>query len=128
MLVYQFIYRFDQLLGVTSFGIGCKSIVSGEQIPAVFGSINSVIGWIHREASAGQFCKKPNVLRRVLSWETRNPSCKCGVKKATKFTIDAKITGGTEAEENEFPWAALVLITKRSGATSRCGGSLINER
>ena len=37
--------------------------------------------------------------------------------------------GGQFAEVNEFPWAAyLSLRSTESGATGRCGGSLISDR
>ena len=37
--------------------------------------------------------------------------------------------GGQEAEVNEFPWAALLLLrSSETNRTSRCGGSLISDR
>ena len=52
--------------------------------------------------------------------------CVCGERGSTS-KLDLKITGGQDAGVNEFPWAALLLITD-GGKPRRCGGSLINDR
>ena len=38
-----------------------------------------------------------------------------------------RVVDGEEADIHEFPWAALILITK-AGETSRCGGTLVSDR
>eukprot|EP00092_Neocalanus_flemingeri_P031312 GFUD01034008.1.p1 GENE.GFUD01034008.1~~GFUD01034008.1.p1 ORF type:complete len:384 (+),score=80.88 GFUD01034008.1:143-1294(+) len=55
-----------------------------------------------------------------------SPECLCGERR-TRSQLNLKIAGGEEAEVNEFPWAALLVI-RGSGPSKRCGGSLINER
>ena len=58
--------------------------------------------------------------------------CLCGVSQgsglqACDSDIDKRISGGEEADVNEFPWAALLEI-KAGGTPLRCGGTLINDR
>ena len=59
-------------------------------------------------------------------------SCLCGVSQSSGLsvcddTIQNRIAVGKEAEVNEFPWAALLVIL--AGRTPlRCGGTLINDR
>ena len=62
--------------------------------------------------------------------------CLCGESHSSGLsvcdsTFEKRITGGEEAEVNEFPWAALLEI-KAGGANNnrplRCGGTLINDR
>ena len=42
--------------------------------------------------------------------------------------IAERITGGKEAEENEFPWAVLLKISENGRKAMWCGGTLINDR
>ena len=53
-------------------------------------------------------------------------NCNCGVRKQS--TISLLISGGEEAEKNEFPWAALLRIRRKGQSVKRCGGTLINDR
>ena len=53
--------------------------------------------------------------------------CNCGVRKDDSI-LTTKISGGTEANVNEFPWAALLKIKKSGSEPMRCGGTLINEK
>eukprot|EP00092_Neocalanus_flemingeri_P025855 GFUD01028022.1.p1 GENE.GFUD01028022.1~~GFUD01028022.1.p1 ORF type:complete len:397 (+),score=85.51 GFUD01028022.1:124-1314(+) len=61
--------------------------------------------------------------------------CLCGVSHSSRLDIcqskkfQVRITGGEEAEINEFPWAALLEI-KVDGANKpfRCGGTLVNDK
>ena len=44
-------------------------------------------------------------------------------------SLQPLIVGGQTANENEFPWTALLrLKSSETGQTSRCGGSLISDR
>ena len=52
--------------------------------------------------------------------------CMCGERRR-RSNLNLKIAGGEEAEVNEFPWAALLVI-RGSGRSRLCGGSLINDR
>ena len=54
--------------------------------------------------------------------------CNCGIRKDDSL-FTTRISGGEEAEINEFPWAALLEI-KRNGRRNieRCGGTLINDK
>jgi len=123
-----------KLIGVSSYSIGCQSSIGGRRIPRVFGRINSALPWIKRITSQTNSCStnkptKPQPLPPTFSREptSRLPtsplSCKnCGYRNF--FTSQEKIIGGEVADENEFPWAALLLIDH----SERCGGSLINDR
>ena len=45
------------------------------------------------------------------------------------FNSQLNSIGGEEAEENEFPWAALlVLRSSETNRTNRCGGTLISSQ
>jgi len=124
----------SELIGVSFYGIGCNSSVSGQKLPHVFGRITpSVTSWIKNTVS--------KYGSNICSTNTpQNPSCStlspptppklssycsgsCGRSKK-RLSCDDRILGGTEACEHEFPWAALLEI---DGA-SRCGGNLINDR
>ena len=120
--------RYDELIGVISFGIGCRSTYKGETIPGVYGRVSSVVNWIKRETSTGQFCRKPNRRTKPTS-QPNSKKCQCGKKPPGEFSLlDTKITGGEEADENEFPWAVLLRISKNGRSAKRCGGTLINDR
>eukprot|EP00092_Neocalanus_flemingeri_P025853 GFUD01028020.1.p1 GENE.GFUD01028020.1~~GFUD01028020.1.p1 ORF type:complete len:225 (-),score=52.93 GFUD01028020.1:364-1038(-) len=60
--------------------------------------------------------------------------CLCGVSQSPRLdrcqsNLEVRITGGEEAEINEFPWAALLEIKVRgSNRPLRCGGTLVNDR
>ena len=62
----------------------------------------------------------------VTSSINLSSDCVRGERRATS-KLDLKIAGGQDAGVNEFPWAALLLITD-GGKPRRCGGSLINDR
>ena len=68
-----------------------------------------------RSSSTGRF--------RFSSGSQGLCSGNCG-RSRQRIGCDTKITGGKEACENEFPWAALLEID----GISRCGGNLINDR
>ena len=118
---------YDELVGVISFGIGCKSTYDRDTIPGVYGRVSSVVNWIKRETATGKFCKKPNKRPLFIQTSNRRARCQCGIKPQAKVRINPKITGGEEADNNEFPWAAFIRITK-NGKHARCGGTLINDR
>ena len=86
-----------------------------------------MINWILDNTSSGKFCKKRKRedLIKIVSIERKY---ECGKKGVRRLRITPKITGGEEAEKNEFPWAAFVKITKQDGRVSRCGGTLISDR
>jgi len=116
---------YDELVGVASFGNGCNSTYQGEKIPGGYGRVSSISDWIKTKTSNGQSCNKPSLIPK----STPQPlvqNCKCG--KMSSIGIGVRITGGKEAEENEFPWAVLLKISKNGRNTMRCGGSLINDR
>jgi len=50
---------FYELIGVVSFGVGCRSTINGQPIPGVYAKVSSVLNWIERKTSSGRFCKKP---------------------------------------------------------------------
>eukprot|EP00092_Neocalanus_flemingeri_P014247 GFUD01015367.1.p1 GENE.GFUD01015367.1~~GFUD01015367.1.p1 ORF type:complete len:383 (+),score=85.91 GFUD01015367.1:122-1270(+) len=60
--------------------------------------------------------------------------CLCGVSQSSRLdrcqsNFEVRITGGEEAEINEFPWAALLEIKVRgSNRPLRCGGTLVNDK
>ena len=123
-------FRYQELVGVISYGIGCKSTYEGGAIPGVYGRVSSVVDWIREETSDGKFCKKPSARPVIRRTSNRNKRCRCGIKSAAaaaRITIDTKITGGEEADKNEFPWVAFVRIVNR-GKETRCGGTLVNNR
>ena len=70
-------------------------------------------------------------------------SCLCGQSKSSAFQVkifrkklrknfdfsQGTIVGGKNAELGEFPWAAFIrLNNSTTGASSRCAGSLVNDR
>ena len=68
--------------------------------------------------------RKPSPSTQLQSFSTSSAnSCKsCGRRNNPSSQVN--IIGGEAAYENEFPWAALLLIDD----VMRCGGSLINDR
>lgn len=51
----------------------------------------------------------------------------CGLAKNGDLSSIYGIIGGSVTSRNEFPWLTYVLVTKRSGAKSACGGSIIDS-
>ena len=50
------------------------------------------------------------------------------MRKTFDFSQET-IVGGNYAKIGEFPWAALILLnSSTTGASSRCTGSLVNDR
>ena len=60
----------------------------------------------------------------------KDNSCNCGRRRSNLFDehFATRIVGGGEAEVNEFPWAALLIIQGQTSKPVRCGGTLINDR
>ena len=59
--------------------------------------------------------------------------CQCGLQRhnTSSIAIGTRVIGGKEAEEGEFPWAALILVkhyNKKKYITQRCAGSILNDR
>ena len=62
--------------------------------------------------------------------------CHCGLaktpsrteKELESVTNDSRIIGGEPTKVNEFPWMAYIKLRDSVGGTTRCGGSLINNR
>eukprot|EP00092_Neocalanus_flemingeri_P043676 GFUD01048201.1.p1 GENE.GFUD01048201.1~~GFUD01048201.1.p1 ORF type:complete len:304 (+),score=48.95 GFUD01048201.1:30-941(+) len=50
---------FYEIVGVISYGIGCRSSFNGQTLPGVYARVSSVVDWIERQTSSGQSCKKP---------------------------------------------------------------------
>ena len=123
------ISRTATLIGVSSYGIGCQSSIGGRKLPSVFGRISSALSWIRRMTSQARSCSR-NTAREPQSTKPSRPSPNSSLKHCEscgKRNVDIgneRIVGGTVAEPNEFPWAALLRIDD----TMRCGGSLINDR
>ena len=126
--------RAAELIGVSFYGIGCNSSVSGQKLPQVFGKITpSVTSWIKNTVSSygSSICKvsnfgsspSPPLAPVTLPKLGSYCSGSCGRSKK-RFSCDDRIIGGKEACEHEFPWAALLEIDGKS----RCGGNLINDR
>lgn len=136
-MLYLWIYasvffRAAELIGVSFYGIGCNSSVSGQMLPQVFGKITpSVTSWIKNTVSSygSSICTTRNVSRSPPPSPATLPklgsycSGSCGRSKK-RFSCDDRILGGKEACEHEFPWATLLEIDGKS----RCGGNLINDR
>ena len=70
-------------------------------------------------------------------------SCQCGRMQYPHFQVkifgtnnednfdlsQGTIIGGQYAKKGEFPWAAFIhLRSSSTGASSRCAGSLVNDR
>ena len=88
------------------------------------------LGHHHRQ---GPHCDSPPKGARLSLWaEEEQDKSKIFVEVKSKLkpkTHQATILGGQFAEVNEFPWAAyLSLRSTESGATGRCGGSLVSDR
>ena len=49
-------------------------------------------------------------------------------KVLESITNDTRIIGGEPTRVNEFPWMAYIQLRSSVGGTTRCGGSLINNR
>ena len=50
------------------------------------------------------------------------------MRKTSDFSQET-IIGGKDAEIGEFPWAAFIrLNSSTTGVSSRCAGSLVNDR
>ena len=58
--------------------------------------------------------------------QVTSDKCNCGLRGEEDFAL--RISGGQEADVNEFPWAALLEIRKKGSSMQRCGGTLINDK
>ena len=66
---------------------------------------------------------------QVMGQSSKSGDCSCGVRKYDDSPFAVRISGGTEAEINEFPWVVLLSIKENGRRNpSRCGGTLINDR
>ena len=112
------------MVGVNFYGIGCNSTIGGTKIPRVFGRLDpAVVAWVRRTVDTRQTGGCLPAPAPVTA--TSSSSCEsCGRRKNAGYMLGDRIIGGQDAEQHEFPWAALLTINGRE----RCGGNLLNDR
>eukprot|EP00091_Calanus_sinicus_P013558 TRINITY_DN3007_c0_g1_i2.p1 TRINITY_DN3007_c0_g1~~TRINITY_DN3007_c0_g1_i2.p1 ORF type:complete len:125 (-),score=15.80 TRINITY_DN3007_c0_g1_i2:2-376(-) len=51
---------YTEIVGVVSYGYGCRSTLKGVSIPGVYTRVSSVVKWIQRQTASGTSCRKPS--------------------------------------------------------------------
>ena len=74
LLLYSTLFRYFELVGVVSYGVGCNSTINGEtrgsifnitnqltdsKIPGVYSRVSVAVDWIMAHAVEGRFCPRP---------------------------------------------------------------------
>ncbi|XP_053661013.1 serine protease snake-like [Anopheles marshallii] len=93
-----------QIIGVTSFGIGC-----GSKTPGIYTRVSEYVSWIES-----------------IVWPTESGSSD---DNHLGKMFNNLIVGGTEARYGEFPHMARLAMPDENGNMAfRCGGTLISEQ
>eukprot|EP00091_Calanus_sinicus_P013557 TRINITY_DN3007_c0_g1_i1.p1 TRINITY_DN3007_c0_g1~~TRINITY_DN3007_c0_g1_i1.p1 ORF type:complete len:128 (-),score=15.20 TRINITY_DN3007_c0_g1_i1:25-408(-) len=58
---------YTEIVGVVSYGYGCRSTLKGVSIPGVYTRVSSVVKWIQRQTASGRSCRKPSFVTHTPS-------------------------------------------------------------
>eukprot|EP00092_Neocalanus_flemingeri_P107358 GFUD01137800.1.p1 GENE.GFUD01137800.1~~GFUD01137800.1.p1 ORF type:complete len:395 (-),score=97.10 GFUD01137800.1:165-1349(-) len=104
-----------ELVGVTSYGVGCNSSSIGLKIPGVYSRVSKAVNWIKHLTLDGIFCEEPTKIRRP------EPQTATKTRAPPPTTIKAPTPGWSE-------WEPFSLCDKSCGIGKKsrdryCSGS-----